>query len=97
MEKRIGAVTILIENKDSIQKLNTLLTDHGSLILGRQGLPLHPKGIHLISLIVEGTTDQIGGFTGKIGRLPGLQVKSVLTKYREVDDDSTANSPQSKE
>lgn len=89
MEKRIGAVTILIENRDSIPGLNELLTQYGDIILGRQGLPLRPKGIHLISLIVEGTTDQIGAMTGKIGRLPGLQVKSVLTRYKEAEDECT--------
>ncbi|NQT57928.1 MAG: hypothetical protein HQ557_02995, partial [Bacteroidetes bacterium] len=38
-------------------------------------------------LVVEGTTDAIGALTGKLGRLEGLQVKSVLTNYREDPDD----------
>ena len=90
MEKRIGAVTILLEDTSFVSKLNNLLSDYGNIILGRQGLPVREHGIRIISLIVEGTTDEIGALTGKIGRLPGVQVKSVLTKYREVTDEHSS-------
>lgn len=86
MEKRIGAVTILLEDTSYVSTLNDLLSSYGDIILGRQGLPVREYGIRIISLIVEGTTDEIGALSGKIGRLPGVQVKSVLTKYREVTD-----------
>jgi putative iron-only hydrogenase system regulator len=82
MEKRIGATIILVEKKESVEELNALLSAHSLVILARQGLPLRDKGINVINLIVEGTTDQISSLTGKIGRLEGVQVKSVLTKYR---------------
>ena len=87
MEKRLGVVTILLNSKESTRAMNILLSDFGDIILARQGLPLRQKGIHVISLVVEGTTDAIGAFTGKLGRLEGLQVKSVLTNYREEPDD----------
>ena len=86
MEKRLGVVAILIEEKTSVNSLNTILSDFGELIYGRQGLPIRDKGVHVISLIVEGTTDEIGALTGKIGRLPGIQVKSLLTRYKEPND-----------
>ena len=79
MEKRIGSIIILIEDLTQVQKLNKIFSEHGSIILGRQGLPLHNRGISLISLVVEGTTDDIGALTGKIGRLKDVKVKSVLT------------------
>jgi putative iron-only hydrogenase system regulator len=89
MEKRLGVVSILLESRDSVRTMNTILSDFGELILARQGLPLRHKGIHVISLVVEGTTDEIGALTGKLGRLEKVQVKSVLTKYREDADDET--------
>jgi len=82
MEKRIGAAIILVEKKESVEELNSILSAHSVVILARQGLPLRDKGINIINLILEGTTDQISTLTGKIGRLEGIQVKSVLTKYR---------------
>lgn len=80
MEKRIGVIAILVTNTDSVGGMNDILHQHGAMILGRQGLPLRDRGIHVISLIIEGDTDEIGALTGKIGRLPGVTVKSVLSK-----------------
>ena len=37
----------------------------------------------IISLILEGTTDQIGSLTGQLGRLDGIQVKSALLKNKD--------------
>lgn len=89
MEKRLGVVTILITSKESVRLMNMILSDFGELILARQGLPLRQKGIHVISLVVEGSTDEIGALSGKLGRLEGVQIKSVLTNYREDEDDHT--------
>jgi len=44
---------------------------------------LRDKGINMISLVVEGNTDQINALTGKIGKLEGAEVKSILTKFKE--------------
>ncbi|MDR1727672.1 MAG: iron-only hydrogenase system regulator [Acidobacteriota bacterium] len=87
MEKRIGVIAILVQDKASIPKLNAIISSHCDIVLGRQGMPLRDRRVNVISLIVEGTTDQIGAATGKIGRLPGVQVKSVLTNYKEDGDD----------
>ena len=83
MEKRLGVVAISVTSKESIQSLNHILSEFSDIILGRMGLPLRDKSIYIISLIIEGTTDQIGALTGKIGRLSGIQVKSMLTKQKE--------------
>ncbi|NLX78051.1 MAG: CopG family transcriptional regulator [Clostridiaceae bacterium] len=80
MEKRIGVVGIVVENMDCTARLNSILHDHADIIIGRLGVPLKERKISVISLIVEGTTDQIGALTGKIGNLPGVNVKSALSK-----------------
>jgi len=82
MEKRIGAALILIENKEFIPKLNQIISEHSDIIIGRQGLPIRNKDVSIISLVLEGNTDQIGSLTGKIGRLNGVEVKSVLLKNK---------------
>ena len=79
MEKRIGSVIILIQTRESVQDLNEIISKHSQIIIGRQGLP-RSNGQSIISLILEGTTDQIGSLTGQLGRLSGIQVKSVLLK-----------------
>jgi putative iron-only hydrogenase system regulator len=82
MEKRIGAAILLVENKESVDEINAILSMHSSIILGRQGIPLRDKGISVINLVLEATPEEISALTGKIGRLAGVQVKSVLTKYQ---------------
>jgi len=83
MEKRIGTITILIKGNTSVPAVNSLLSQYSSIILARQGLPLHDRHINVISLVIEGTTETINALTGKIGRLKDVEVKSILTKYKE--------------
>jgi putative iron-only hydrogenase system regulator len=81
MDKRIGTVSIIVTSRESqAPAVNSILSEYGDMIIGRMGVPYAPKGIHVISLIVHGTTDQIGAMTGKLGALRGVQVKSALTK-----------------
>jgi putative iron-only hydrogenase system regulator len=87
MEKRIGTITILIKGNTSIPEVNSLLSQYSSIILARQGLPLHNRNINVISLVIEGTTEVISALTGKIGRLKDVEVKSILTKYKEEQND----------
>lgn len=61
-------------------KVNEILNQHGQVIIGRMGMPYEPKGINIIALIINGTTDDIGALTGKLGSLADVEVKSVLTR-----------------
>jgi putative iron-only hydrogenase system regulator len=87
MEKRIGTITILIKGNDPAPAVNSLLSQYSSIILARQGLPLHNRNINVISLVIEGTTEVISALTGKIGRLENVEVKSILTRYKEEQND----------
>jgi putative iron-only hydrogenase system regulator len=78
VEQRIGAVLILIEEGSDIHRVNAIISEHAPVILGRQGIPLRERGISVISLVLEGNTDLIGSLTGKLGRLPGVRVRSLL-------------------
>ncbi|WP_041276199.1 TM1266 family iron-only hydrogenase system putative regulator [Desulfosporosinus acidiphilus] len=82
MEKRIGVVGIVIEEFESANKVNETLHELASIIVGRMGVPRKEMGIAIISLIVEGTTDEISALTGKLGKIRGVNVKSALTKNR---------------
>ncbi len=81
MEKRIGTALILIEDKEAVHQMNAIASNHSEIIIGRQGLP-RSNGQSIISLVLEGTTDEIGSLTGQLGRLKGIQIKSVLLKNR---------------
>lgn len=83
MEKRIGAALILVENRESVTKLNQILTNHADVIIGRQGIPLLGRGVSVISLVLEGTSDELSALTGPIGKLDGVQVKTLMMKGKE--------------
>ena len=78
MESRIGAVIIVVSDEGDIQRINSAISEHADLIIGRQGIPLRERSTNVISLVLEGNTDRIGSLTGKLGRMPGVKVKSVL-------------------
>jgi putative iron-only hydrogenase system regulator len=78
MEKRVGAVIIIVQDSEMVDSLNKIISLHSHIILGRQGIPLQNRGMSVISLVLEGTTDELGSLTGKLGKLPGIRVKSVL-------------------
>lgn len=85
MEKRIGTVLILIKSRENVQQLNDIISKSSSIIIGRQGLPRN-NGTNIISLILEGTTDEISTLTGQLGHLQGINIKSVLLKIKENEE-----------
>jgi putative iron-only hydrogenase system regulator len=79
MEQRLGIIAIIIEDRKNIAgRVNELLGQFGDLIVGRIGVPLKARGVSVIALIVEASTDQLGALTGKLGMLPKVRVKSIL-------------------
>ena len=82
MEKRIGTITILIADRSRSAEINSIISDFSDIILCRQGLPFQQRQVAVISLIVEGTVDSVNALTGRIGRLPDVECKAVLTKLR---------------
>ncbi|MFA9399195.1 MAG: TM1266 family iron-only hydrogenase system putative regulator, partial [Clostridiaceae bacterium] len=53
MDKRIGVVGIVIESKENIAIVNSILHEYSDIIVGRMGVPYKEKGISIISLIVD--------------------------------------------
>ena len=82
--KRLGFIGILVEDLNSVEKVNEALSAHGKLIVGRMGIPYRDRGVSVISLVVDGTNDEVSALTGTLGRLPGISVKSMLEKARKA-------------
>lgn len=80
MDKRIGVIGIVIEDLSQIALVNEIIHQYGNIIIGRMGVPYKEKGINVISLVVDGTNDEIGALSGKLGKIIGLSVKSALSK-----------------
>lgn len=92
MDKRIGTVGIVInEPKVIADKVNLVIGHYSHLIIGRMGIPKHEENVGIIALIVEGSTDDIGALTGKLGNLPGVIVKSALTAKQTTNKGELSN------
>lgn len=85
MERRVGFIGILLEDPiRSAVEANRVISEHSSLVLARVGLPPREgRQTAVITLVVEATTDELGSFTGALGRIAGVSVKSALGKKRE--------------
>ncbi len=81
-EKRLGVIGIIIENREAVSTVNQVLSEYAGIIIGRMGVPYREKDVAVISLIIDGTTDQIGALTGKLGSIKSVIVKSALTRTR---------------
>ena len=80
MEERIGSILIVVNDREQVQQLNQVISQYAECIIGRQGISMKDRQKSIISLVLEGTTDQLGGLTGQLGRIKGIQVKSIVIK-----------------
>ena len=53
METRVAAISIIVENPESVEKLNALLHEAGKYIIGRMGVPYREKGISIIMIAIN--------------------------------------------
>ncbi len=80
MESRVALLGIVVENSDSVEKLNTILHEYREYIIGRMGLPYQKRGISIISVAVDAPNDIISSVSGKRGQLDGVSIKAVCSK-----------------
>lgn len=79
-KKRFGIIGIFVYDPNNYQKINKLLSSYYYLIRGRLGIPFKDESVRVISIIFEGTTDELGALTGKLGNIGGVEVKTLLSK-----------------
>ena len=81
MKTRVASISIIVENFESVDKLNTVLHDYGKYIIGRMGIPYPKRSLHIISVALEASPDVINTLTGKIGRIQGVSAKAAFSNY----------------
>jgi putative iron-only hydrogenase system regulator len=95
VEKRLGTVSIIVERHVApVEEINELLTQFGDEIVGRFGLPYPQRGVNIITLITDTSVERVSALTGKLGNLPGVQVRSLLSKSPAPGDAHDPSSQQ---
>ena len=80
MQTRVAIMGIIIEDKSSVEKLNSLLSEYGEYIIGRMGIPYQKKNINIVSIAIDAPQDVISALSGKIGALSHISVKTAYSK-----------------
>jgi putative iron-only hydrogenase system regulator len=80
METRIALIGIVVENEESVEKLNAILHEYGKYIVGRMGIPYRKRQISVISIIMDAPSDIISAVAGKLGMLPQVSTKTIYSK-----------------
>ena len=85
--KRYQVSVSAVGGKPALE-FSTLDMQFGDCILGRLGLPCPDRGVNIITLIVDAPVETVSALTGKLGKLPGVQVKSLMARNFALGDDS---------
>ena len=82
MENRIAAVSVIVEEPESVEALNGILHDYSACVIGRMGIPYREKGVNVICLVLDAPTDTVNALTGKLGlgRLQGVNARAVCSQ-----------------
>lgn len=74
-------INILVENRqDAYKQVNELLHDFADVIRLRVGYPIPDENLAIILLVVKANNDMMGSFSGKLGQVKGVKVKTVPVK-----------------
>lgn len=79
-ESRVALVGIIVEERETAERINGLLSEYGEFIIGRMGVPYTRKEISVISVILDAPNDIISALSGKLGALPGVSTKTIFSK-----------------
>ena len=79
LNSRVGVLSIIVEDGNSVEALNSILHTYGEYIIGRMGIPYREKNISVISVAIDAPQDVISSLSGKIGNLKGVSAKTVLS------------------
>ena len=82
METRVAVMSIIVENNDSVENLNSVLHDFGDYIIGRMGIPYKAKSINIICVALDAPQDVIASLSGKIGQINGISVKTAYSGFK---------------
>ena len=79
METRVAVMSIIVENPEAVEVLNGILHEYGEWIIGRMGIPYRKRRVSIISIALDAPQNTISALSGKIGKLPGVSVKTAYS------------------
>ena len=79
METRVAVISIIVENSETVETLNSILHEYGEYIIGRMGIPHRAKKVNIISIAIDAPQNLISTLSGRVGKLSGVSVKTAYS------------------
>ena len=70
----------LLDRVFLFQRLNAILHEYSSYILGRMGIPYQKRNLSIISIVIDAPQNVISALSGKLGMIPDVRTKTVYSK-----------------
>ncbi len=78
MTKQIATLGILIENFDKIPEVNALLHHFSDCIISRLGLPYEKRGIRLIHIVLDASSDDVEQLVENLNTISGITAQAMF-------------------
>ena len=80
---KLGVIAVIINDRSRAVQVQLVLSQYANLIVARTGVPDKVTGKSVISLIVNGTQEEISALCGKLGKITDVIAKSAVTSVGE--------------
>lgn len=80
MENKISVISIVVEEMEATNTINSILHDFGDYIVGRLGVPYREKGVSIICVVIDAPCNITSALSGKLGMIKGVKTKSITAK-----------------
>ncbi|MBR5126659.1 MAG: ATP-binding cassette domain-containing protein [Oscillospiraceae bacterium] len=79
-ERSIATITIIASSNQMADRINGLLHEYNTLMIGRMGMPYRKFGLYLITVTLDGRRQAIQELSQRLTVLPGVSVKTTFAK-----------------
>ena len=79
METRVAVMSIIVEDAQAVERLNSFLHEYGEYIIGRMGIPYRKRNVSVIAIALDAPQNTIAALSGKVGSLKGISVKTAYS------------------
>ena len=86
METRVAVMSIIVEDPNTVERLNAVLHEYSEYIIGRMGIPYRKRSISIISVALDAPQNTIAALAGKLGGLKRLHVKTAYSAVISSDE-----------
>lgn len=90
-ERCIASVTIISENNDKADQINSLLHEYNHMLVGRMGLPYRKAGLYIINMTLDGARADIEALTHRLSLIPSISVKATYARGDLIHDKHTTD------